>query len=478
MSKRALIIANQSHDDRNFAELPGAAADARELSAVLRDSEIGGFSVTVLRDATATEWKRSIQKFFQQAEHDDVLLLHLSCHGQKDSRNRLHFIARDSDADLVEATSVSAEFLADCMESSSSRSIVLLLDCCYSGAFNRAMRARGEAMDVNVSETFEGSGRVVITSSTALQYAFERDLMGSRQAGTPSLFTAAIVHGLRTGEADLDQDGHVTVDDLYGFISNRVREQEAPQTPTLSVISVDGPIRLARNPNRVDMIARGGSEGRPVANELATELAQRLKAREKEVNHYRKAHRGAIRELARITLWLLFVCASAAGLWTATWWAHDFVLPTQPGQKILALLLLGAVHGFVGTILTVLGFLPVVGLGIGVISWLNAKEPFDNYSGAGRVAAGAIVGIAILLGIAGAAIDFIWVPSRGFLAAVWVAHKVGLHVTAPSGWHAVLTSLSAIAGALVVAALGFGSAMASDEDEDRPRNESLTFNSF
>nr|WP_230210984.1 winged helix-turn-helix domain-containing protein [Streptomyces kaniharaensis] len=74
----------------------------------------------MLHNEPAHTWRRAIQRFFQEAERGDVLLLHLPCHGRKDNRNRLYFVARDSEFDMVEATSVSAEFLADCMDLSRS----------------------------------------------------------------------------------------------------------------------------------------------------------------------------------------------------------------------------------------------------------------------------------------------------------------------------------------------------------------------
>jgi len=49
---------------------------------------------------------------------------------------------------------------------------------------------------------------VVLTASTATEYSFEGD---PTEAVTPagSVFTAALVEGLRTGAADTDRDGWV-----------------------------------------------------------------------------------------------------------------------------------------------------------------------------------------------------------------------------------------------------------------------------
>ena len=62
------------------------------------------------------------------------------------------------------------------MTKSRSRRIVLLLDCCFGGAFARGMVHRaGES--VAIKEEFDGQGRVVLTASRAMEYAFEGDTL-------------------------------------------------------------------------------------------------------------------------------------------------------------------------------------------------------------------------------------------------------------------------------------------------------------
>lgn len=275
--RKALILVNQQHDDPKFTELPGAAVDAKHLKAVLGTGEIGGFDVNIVGpDKTARDWQKAIQAFFNNATRDDLLLLHLSCHGRKDARNRLHFVTRDTEHDMLEATAVSAEFLADRMEQSRSRSTVLLLDCCYSGAFTKGVRTRGAPLpEVDVSGAFQGKGRVVITSSTSLQYSYESEAR-SRQPQLPSVFTSAIVDGLSSGDADLNNDGLITVDELFQFVSDRVTEKFPEQTPTLSVVSASGEIVLAGNPKACPLPRNPPEPQDPLAP-AAAKLALRVR---------------------------------------------------------------------------------------------------------------------------------------------------------------------------------------------------------
>ncbi|MGW0651162.1 caspase family protein, partial [Streptomyces umbrinus] len=217
MASRALIIANSVYDDDHFATLPAAAADAAALAEVLGAPAIGGFDVQTHVDVSQRLAMRALESFFTKAARDDLLLLHLSLHGWKDTRGRLHFVMCDTERDYLGSTAINAELVGDWMGHSRSRRIVVLLDCCYSGAFSMNARRRAAGPPtVDVGEPFAGNGRVVLTASTALQYAYEgeRDVRYSRTPAQPSVFTAAVVRGLRDGSADLDGDGLVSVDEL------------------------------------------------------------------------------------------------------------------------------------------------------------------------------------------------------------------------------------------------------------------------
>jgi len=256
VANRALIIANSTYEDDHFAALPAAVADAEQLAAVLGDPDIGEFEVETLVDVGQRVAMRTLESFFTRADRDDLLLLHLSLHGWKDVRNRLYFAMRDTERDYPGSTGVAAETVGAFMGESRSRRVVVMLDCCYSGAFTmNALRRDGGTPTVDIAEPFAGKGRIVLTASTALQYAHEgeQNVRISRTAAQPSVFTSAVVRGLRDGSADLDGDGLISVDELYDYVHEQVRQRIASQTPTLSVDSAQGTIYLARSPRHADV---------------------------------------------------------------------------------------------------------------------------------------------------------------------------------------------------------------------------------
>ena len=62
------------------------------------------------------------------------------------------------------------------------------------------------------------------------------------------MFTAALVQGLRTGAADTDRDGYVSVDDAYAYVFDQVQAAGAAQTLQRWLYGAEGQIMLARSP--------------------------------------------------------------------------------------------------------------------------------------------------------------------------------------------------------------------------------------
>ncbi len=134
---------------------------------------------------------------------------------------------------------MAADFVNRRMNRSRSRRVVLLLDCCYAGAFERGMTARAGA-EIGVESQFGGRGRAVITASSSMEYAFEGDELADTYELAPSVFTSALVQGLETGDADRDQDGLVALDEMYDYIYDKVREATPNQTPGKWTFGVQG----------------------------------------------------------------------------------------------------------------------------------------------------------------------------------------------------------------------------------------------
>lgn len=253
-SRNALVVASDTYVDPGLRQLHAPASDAEALAAVLRSPGIGDFQVSTLLNKPAHEVNLAVEEFFADRRPDDLLLVHFSCHGVKDESGELYFAMTNTLLRRLGATGVSAEFVNRRMTRSRSRRVVLLLDCCYAGAFDRGMTARAGS-GVGIETQFGGRGRAVITASSAMEYAFEGDVLADSYEPAPSVFTSALIEGLQTGEADRDEDGLVALDELYDYVYDKVRTITPNQTPGKWTFGVEGELIIARRSRPVTTAA-------------------------------------------------------------------------------------------------------------------------------------------------------------------------------------------------------------------------------
>ncbi|WP_369246559.1 caspase family protein [Streptomyces sp. R41] len=268
--REALLVATSKYADPQLNQLSAPGRDVQLLAEVLSVADIGGYAVRTVVDQPAHIIRRKVQDFLIRRRTDDQLLVYFSCHGIKDDDGQLHFAGTDTehDPDVLESSAVSAAFLSSQLNRCVARNIVVLLDCCYSGAFDP--RAKGD-LSVNLRERLAGTGTAVITATNALQYAWEGDHFAETGQEQISAFTSAIVGGLRTGDADLDRDGWVSVEDLYLYVNDHIVASGARQTPKRWLLGGEGSLMIARHANFRAAMPEPGSAPSTAATKAASQ---------------------------------------------------------------------------------------------------------------------------------------------------------------------------------------------------------------
>ena len=188
--------------------------------------------------------RRRIAAFFGDRARDDLLLLHFSCHGLKDDSGQLYFAApTPRSATWTRPRSPPSSSAAQ-MARSRSSSVLMLLDCCYSGAIARGLRFRaGDSVDVN---DHLGGTR------PRDHHRLERDGVRVRGRRADRRGPAVRVHQPRssrrceTGEADRDQDRWISVRELYDYVCDEVREVTPHQRPNM-LSHLEGELYVARS---------------------------------------------------------------------------------------------------------------------------------------------------------------------------------------------------------------------------------------
>jgi len=246
MTKVALLIGVSEYEP-GLTSLPSAVRDVEAMRQVLANPEMGGFAtadITVLPNPDRQTMADAIYNLFANRQKDDLVLFYFSGHGVVDDSGEFYFATRSTRKDhgrLVPPTAVDAQSVQRWMEQSRSQRQVIMLDSCFSGAFAKGVTAK-DSGSVNVEQFLGGRGRAILTAATSTQYAF------AQNGFDLSVYTHYLVEGIRTGGADLDDDGSITVDELHTYASGKVKEASPAMTPKFYPVEEGYKIILAKSP--------------------------------------------------------------------------------------------------------------------------------------------------------------------------------------------------------------------------------------
>jgi formylglycine-generating enzyme required for sulfatase activity len=281
-SKHALLIGVSSYGE-GLTPIPSARLDVEALAEVLRDPQLGGFpsdQVVVLHDPQRTPMEKAVAELFANRDSDDLLLLYFSGHGFRDNQRQLLLSCSESTKSKQGKpelySTVRARDVQAYMQASNSQRQLLILDCCFSGAFADGMAAKDDgAIDL---EAFGGKGKAVLTSSASIETS------SAPEAGDGlSMYTRFLVEGISTGAADLRRRGFVDVKDLHNYVESRLQELAPAMSPQLIATGAGREIWLSRVPrdSRVDYrqkVEELAKRRRGVINKTGRMILQKMRA--------------------------------------------------------------------------------------------------------------------------------------------------------------------------------------------------------
>lgn len=189
--------------------------DAYRMYAFLKSPEGGALSdeqITVLVDEEANKENilSKMNYIFGKAGPNDLVMLYYSGHGLKGSFLPIDFDGYNNKLMHSEINAI--------MENSRAKYKLLLADACYSGSlFTMRSAEVPDAIQTYYSTLAEaGSGTALIMSSKSEETSLESSEV--RQG----VFTHFLMRGLK-GEADLDGDKIVNINELFDFVYENVR---------------------------------------------------------------------------------------------------------------------------------------------------------------------------------------------------------------------------------------------------------------
>src|SRR5688572_21637714 len=128
MAIKAAFVGINKYHDAAINNLSGACRDAVALAALFQDS-IPGIDAQLFtnENATMSAVRAKLDELLQTAAHDDTIIFTFAGHGSPDHRLVFH----DSES-IADATMLPMAELAELFRKSPARSILCILDCCFS----------------------------------------------------------------------------------------------------------------------------------------------------------------------------------------------------------------------------------------------------------------------------------------------------------------------------------------------------------
>lgn len=218
----ALLIGNTDYKADGLSKLVSPPNSIYDVADVLMNPDIGRYEeVLTLVNEPAEAIRRAIAQFYAKKSADDHLLLYFMGHAALGKQGRIYLIANDTDPSLLRGTSIPTAFIADEMDNSLSQKQIFILDCHYSDtAPSETPDLVGRSIDS--AETFSRNGhqRVVVSAYDSTEYNWNNGHISGQ--AEPSQFSRHFVDGLRSGAADIDENGIITIGELFDYVQEQL----------------------------------------------------------------------------------------------------------------------------------------------------------------------------------------------------------------------------------------------------------------
>ena len=130
----AVVIGNNSYNDRGYAPLKTAASDATAVANLLRGRY--GYQTTLLLNAGRLEIMSALDDMRQKLGAQDNLLVYYAGHGEIDAAGKGYWIPADGAASNSK-TWISNAMISDVMNAMPAKHVLAVVDSCYSGTMTR-----------------------------------------------------------------------------------------------------------------------------------------------------------------------------------------------------------------------------------------------------------------------------------------------------------------------------------------------------
>ena len=216
-ARRAFVVGNSSY--ASVPALPNPANDARDLAKRLEGLD---YRVTLLVDATRSQFLQTFQAFSASLKPEDVSLLYYAGHGlQIGGENYLFPVDAvvDSEADAKARLIPLNALLADL--SRATRTRLVILDACRNNPFGEKLAQSEATRSAGLSR---GLARVYAGVGSFIAYSTQPGNVALDGRGRNSPFTEALLRHMTAPSADV----HAVMRRVRADVQQQTAEQQVP----------------------------------------------------------------------------------------------------------------------------------------------------------------------------------------------------------------------------------------------------------
>ena len=254
----AIIVGISKYRNARW-NLKYADQDAKALSKLLQTDNGGGFDAEYICElinetATTKNITKALRSFLQKPAREDLVIIYLACHGSPDLNrpDNVYLLTHDTDPTDIAGTALPMrEINLALTENLLAEKVIILADTCHSaaignGAGRRSTQDQTALVNRYLQQVSAAKGGIaLITSAEANEASFE----DAKWGGGHGVFTYHLLEGMR-GFADRDQNGIVSIGELFEYVRDNVKQSTAHQQhPCIGTNPFDRNLPVSVNPD-------------------------------------------------------------------------------------------------------------------------------------------------------------------------------------------------------------------------------------
>ncbi len=244
-----LITIGESEYQQSDFNLTYAAKDAQDMVKLFEKNKFYKevFSKTLINDQVTRENVLALRSFLEQADINDEVMIFIAGHGVLEANLDYYFATYDMDFMNPAERGLAYDDLESLLDGIKPLKKTLLIDACHSGEIDKEEVELAEAdieeedeiqfrvvgstasPKLGVQNTSEltkslftdlrkGTGATVISSAGGMEFAIEGDEWNN------GLFTYCFINGIKSKEADINNDGEIWLSEIQQYVSQQVYE--------------------------------------------------------------------------------------------------------------------------------------------------------------------------------------------------------------------------------------------------------------